>query len=283
MEYEPEEVKRKGHPYKRKLSVTSEEYMRTSADSELNARRAEIQRGAGMALLLEELNRLESGDTSIKRNLKDQFRSWGIKFESLKDKQLEKAYWELSKNLQRHFSRTESLTTTSERKFIKYFKSKPGLSIYGNFWISNFQVDVVIPGVAQGKSVGIAFEIDGPIHNFEKKMTRDLAKIRFLERHFNTPVKGIHNHDVTFAEVQKIILSLQAQRRTDSRKLKGWWRRVYIYTLAFGGERFSKSIQSTKILCDMLNLNRVQIESLIEIVSKKKSKRFRELFSKDNL
>ena len=246
---------------------------RVTASTELTARRAEIIKGAGMALLLEELSRLNTSDSIIKTELRAKLKEFRVKIEKLEDEDLKEAYFKLSETLKRHFSRTESVTTTYEKKFLEYFRGRSRLKIEDNFWIGNFQVDAVVPSVSKGKSVGIVFEIDGPVHDRENKIKKDSYKMEFLKRHFKTPVYSIPNHNVTVQEVHTIVDRLQEQHRTDSKKLRGWWRRVYIYTLAFGGQR-ANSEYSRKIINELLGLTSEQVDQLISIMRKKRTVRF---------
>ena len=91
--------------------------MRSAAETEIAALRAEYKRGAGMALLLEELTRLEFGKTTIKRTLRAKLESWDKPLQNLTDIALGRAYDRFSKELRRYFSRTESSITPYERKF----------------------------------------------------------------------------------------------------------------------------------------------------------------------
>lgn len=148
-------------------------------------------------------------------------------------KSLSSVYKEVVKNLNRVYER-ENDGNYDERKFINLFSACSKLIPYRNMWIGRRNIDFLFPQIkliTEGrKFFGIAFEVNGGVHNAEFKMKKDEFKDRALLEANIYPVSIdteniYHNHTLSILEY---IFRLPT---VDTRGKKRVLRNIYIKTI----------------------------------------------------
>ena len=238
------------------------------------ALRAQQSRGRAMALLLDELTRIKSGNTETKRSIRKVLRAADIKIRNFSLEELRTANTKLTKILNIACAKRDAYRSRYERKFLAAFRRyAPNLPIYSGLWIGNHNVDAFVMAIRTNSGVGVAFEIDGGVHNEEKKGKKDESKDDFL---FKLGIAPYHvtNEEVTDGYVKHIVDDWGDKRRTDAKSQAALWRRIYILTLAFGGQNLDVLTDAHQIICDLIGVGGDRLWELLKIINKKETKKF---------
>lgn len=168
---------------------------------------------------------------TLKAASKKKRESVGFSFPSFE--RLESAYRSLAVYLN-HYYINSSARTPFEIQIQKKIERATKLKVYSSMWIGNRNVDLFFPQVKEKNSSfkGIAFEIDGPIHDHSLKMKKDNLKDDLLLDLKIVTVR-IDNCDLNHNLVSKIIKNLKNLSRLDSRGRKRVLVEVYTETLLF--------------------------------------------------
>jgi very-short-patch-repair endonuclease len=143
-------------------------------------------------------------------------------------------------NLSRHLSTELSSTKTSfEQKFVELCRIYTGLKPKTSYWIGPYCIDVFFPQFGSRlrgrnnsgvKWRGIAFEIDGHIHNRELKMKKDTQKAKAL-RELGICVHSVDNERVDAKYIHDTFFKLGMVRDLDSRGMKRLLGRLQMLTI----------------------------------------------------
>lgn len=133
----------------------------------------------------------------------------------------------------------EHLKTGAEFKFLSKIQAVTKLKVYTSVWIGARNVDLFLPSVTNedrsgSRFFGIAFEVDGKIHNNHLKMLKDQVKYHFLDS-LNIVVVSILNENLNHPLVNKMIEELKGFRRLDTRAKRRVWRKIYTETILCHG------------------------------------------------
>lgn len=150
----------------------------------------------------------------------------------VKHSNLEAIYKYICRDL--NLKEPDSTTTYSQKMFSQILAKKTRLKFYENVWIGNRNVDFLIPCIKveeDGYSCkGVVYEIDGSIHNIEKKIRMDNSLYEQMFK-LNLLVKGILNDDLKESTVSSDLAFLLRCPRMSSRERKRLWRNIYILTI----------------------------------------------------
>lgn len=144
-----------------------------------------------------------------------------------------RVYKEVVKNLNRVYG-TENEANHDERKFINLFSGCSKLVPYRNMWIGRRNIDFLFPQIKlkrDGKNFfGIAFEINGGVHNAEFKMKKDEYKDKALLEANIFPV-SIDTVDMYHKHTLSLLEHIFKLPTADSRGKKRVLRNVCIKTI----------------------------------------------------
>lgn len=153
---------------------------------------------------------------------------------------LKKEYELICKNLN-HVRFQEKQQTQAERCFIDRFKKEWRIQLYSQTWIGNLCLDFFTPAFgtlanrSQTKAKGVAFEIDGGVHNLEMKMKKDAFKMKSLSI-LNIVLWRFTNEQVyKGAQLPTRIEFSKYFRTLCSRERKRIWSRIYLLTVLYHG------------------------------------------------
>ena len=102
-------------------------------------------------------------------------------------------------------------------------------------------IDVFVPNICasalpqfsnQRTMKGLALEIDGPIHDNQLKMKKDISKYQLLHQ-LGIGVVVIENRESRERTVLKLIEGLRSTPKLDSRARKRLWVRIYLNTILY--------------------------------------------------
>ena len=116
---------------------------------------------------------LPKGRSGLQRELRDAFRAHGVEPGGLTSFTLRLAYDSVTHELNTKYGRLEIHRTAPERRFAKVFGQISKRKLLPSFWIGNHSVDYFCPSIRVGKYIGVAFEIDGSIHQRNFKQRKD--------------------------------------------------------------------------------------------------------------
>lgn len=149
--------------------------------------------------------------------------------------QLKESYELLCKQLYFEHKMT-TIKTTSEQFFASQIRRQTKLEVWTSVWIGRFCVDFFIPGIG-GELVGgrrlmkgLVIEINGPVHNFEPKMTKDENRGEVLKA-LGIGVLSLDNIDLGSKEVRDLIAKVKAMPRLNWRAKQRLKSRIYSWTI----------------------------------------------------
>lgn len=154
---------------------------------------------------------------------------------------LRKEYDLICKHLN-HIRFPEKQQTQAEFRFVERFKREWKVELYPQAWIGNLCVDFFTPAfgsrsnkLERSKDKGIAFEIDGYVHNLESKMKKDKFKMKSLAD-LRVSLWRFTNEQVyegtTLPNRSEFDLYF---RSLCSRERKRIWSRIYLLTILYHG------------------------------------------------
>jgi hypothetical protein len=125
--------------------------------------------------------------------------------------------------------------TSTEISLFKEFPS--ALETFRTIWIGNWTVDLFCPRVVgeRGRGgrrmTGAAIEINGRVHDGQRKMSLDEAKGELLLR-LGIVTLVVENPDIRKLTVMNLIRDLEKCQTRDRSIVRRLWRKVYVETLA---------------------------------------------------
>lgn len=125
-----------------------------------------------------------------------------------------------------------SISTASERTFLKKLQYSSKKKTYQNLWIGTHNIDLFIPNIHNSKiSHGLAIEIDGDVHDFESKMKKDEQKGEQLKS-LGIATTHIKNWELDSASLDELKRKHNLLKTLDSRARQRLWTKIYAITLA---------------------------------------------------
>lgn len=133
----------------------------------------------------------------------------------------------------RELNKNETSRTSAEFIFNKFLDKESKIKFEHSMWIGKRNIDFFTPSL-KGKNnfifYGVAFEIDGSIHNQEFKMGLDNSKQPMMNS-LNILLKHVDNYDHKKESFKNDWKNLLKYPRTTTRERRRIYRNIYIYTI----------------------------------------------------
>lgn len=155
---------------------------------------------------------------------------------------LQNAYALVCRDLDQRHS-VKRFATSAEDRFAERFKAEWKIRLYRQVWVGNFALDFFTPAFGTYKSdcergyglKGLAFEIDGPIHETEPKIKKDQHKTESLND-LGILVWRLTNEQVFEGRALPNRTNFQKQfGKLCSRERARIWSRIYLLTILYHG------------------------------------------------
>jgi len=172
-------------------------------------------------------------EKEAQRTLKGVLKMNGMNWTFCETDQLMESYHRICDKLT-HRHQGESLRTPAEYKMKMLIRHYTRLQTETSLWIGNVNVDLFIPAVKIGNTLGLAIELDGRVHYRELKGRKDTFKQGYLKS-LGICVFVIENHDLTHPCVLSFLEKLKTMKRGCSKKRQLLWRRIYLETILHHG------------------------------------------------
>ena len=130
----------------------------------------------------------------------------------------------------------ETSKTVEEHVINQKLKAYTKLMFKRSFWIGSRNIDFFFPYLAgdianQGSRFkGLVIEVDGPIHNQQRKMSRDCSKYKQLHD-LGIGVYTIENEDININTFTTFLSFLSKCPRIDNRAKNRLMRNIYLKTI----------------------------------------------------
>jgi len=176
------------------------------------------------------------------------------------NQELKVIYFFLSKDHQRIQIKAKNFSTTKEERITADLIEQEKIKVYSQFLIGPYFVDIFLPHLSSkrytdyesledlrsepnvsrilgsSKYSGVVLEVNGGIHNDERKMRKDHLRRKIFEM-LQLIVLEIENPLVWRSkQIKKYIKGLKQFRKADSRTIQNQLSRIYLSTIAFLGQ-----------------------------------------------
>lgn len=167
-------------------------------------------------------------------------------------------YEQLTNGLNMFYSEARQ-RTFYERQIEQFITDSTNLHFETNTWIGGRNFDFFFDSIGGDvceeygeRFKGLAIEVDGPIHNTQAKMGKDLTKQELLHS-LDIAMITIENIDVNHQQITQLCQSLKEAPRLDSRARGRVRRKVYLETIL---SRSDDDILSSIFDCDFKGLTK---------------------------
>jgi len=168
-------------------------------------------------------------ETTARRILSDTLSMNSASWKYCDTSELRRRYESICKELNRRHP-LAACRTAAEVKVMKLIRSHTKIQVIPSMWVGNVNLDLFIPAITIGTTIGLAIELDGRVHDRELKSRKDAHKISYLAD-IGIGVSVIENSDLSHPTVQAMLSKLKVMKRGCSRKRKLLWRRIYLETI----------------------------------------------------
>lgn len=208
----------------------------TITAEEIRRNKAIYKKAIPTIATLDEMTRLDQGDTLLKRELRQILKGTKVLENGLCANKLRRIHLNVNQQLNLINGYKDAIPTPWERKFAKQLRRHFGSKFIHSFWIGPYQLDIFIPNLRSQLRIersfnGIDYEIDGPIHNQEFKTRKDTYREAYLDGQFRIITKRVINTEVYYRTVRAELVSLKHLRRLNHKTRIILERKMAIHTI----------------------------------------------------
>lgn len=209
---------------------------------------------------LDELYRLDTGDSKLKSILRKQLKTYGVHNQPFSFNNLKEAFNRTQTTLKDKYP--ESSTTSVQKQFAALLDKYYNRQYFQNLYIGNHCPDFFLPHYRHYKSNSAVVEIDGPIHGNTAKQKKDDHKENIFYEQFNIAVFRFQNNIVMNESTVNFVKSLNNYHSPDSKSSMRLWRKLFISTIAHHGNE--------AIFKNVFGINLAQFQELVDTVRNSK-------------